>query len=129
MTGGKILDTSAQRAFAHERMAALLAIDAADQQAQTLVVPAAALATALVNLSPTQAENVEHLLDFGVVIVDELTQTTAPEAAATLATAHSSRADLATAHTAYSARSARSWASTYPEKAARDPRRSVHTVW
>ena len=123
MTGGKVLDTSTLLSFANNRISALLAIDAADRAAQTVVVPATALTSALVGVTPDQAESMDYLLDFGVVIIDELTRVTAPEVAATMTIA-SSPADLAVAHAAYSARSrgwavitanARLWADTYPD--------------
>jgi uncharacterized protein with PIN domain len=105
---GAVLDTSAIMAFGQGSPEAMLLIDQYDMKAQTLLIPMTAMAEALIRLTaPREAERALYLLEFGVVIGEDLSRGNV-RSVATAGLEAKAETTLGAAHAAHSARE-RSW--------------------
>ena len=124
MISGYVLDPSTIEDFGRDTLYALQAVHELDMAAQSIVVPTTAMAEALTGLdSPEDVDRALFLLDFGVVVTDDLTRENT-ESVATIAStakgamsigmAHAAVASHARAATVVSAVPAR-WAAAHPD--------------
>jgi hypothetical protein len=124
MIGGYVLDPSTIEEFGRDTLYALQAVHELDLATQAIVVPTTAMAEALTGLdTPEEVDRALFLLDFGVVVTDDLTRdntesvatvSSTAKGAMTLGMAHAAVASRARASKVVSAAPA-SWASAHPE--------------
>ncbi len=124
MIGGYVLDPSAIGDFGRDALHVLQAVHELDIAAQAIVIPMTAMTEALTRLeTPEQVDRALCLLDFGVVVPDDLTRDNA-ESVATVHLTAKGETSLGMAHTAVAARergatvvscSPSGWAAAHPE--------------
>lgn len=124
MIGGYVLDPSTIADFGRDVLDAVQAVHELDFAAQAIVVPMTAMAEALTQLTiPEQVDRALLLLDFGVVVTDDLTRDNT-ESVATIHLSAKADTTLGMAHAALSARTRAAdvvsrdperWAAAHPE--------------
>jgi hypothetical protein len=122
--GGYVLDPSAIGDFGRNALHAIQAVHELDMAAQPIVVPMTAMAEALTRLeTPQDVDRALFLLDFGVVVPDDLTRDNT-ESVATVHLTAKGETSLGMAHTALAARTRTArvvscvpddWAAAHPD--------------
>jgi hypothetical protein len=102
--GGYVLDPSTIEGFGRDALYALQAVHELDMAAQAIVIPTTAMAEALTGLeTPEEVERALFLLDFGVVVTDDLTRDNT-ESVATVSSTAKGAMSLGMAHAAVASR-------------------------
>lgn len=124
MIGGYVLDPSIISDFGRDALQAVQAVHELDMAAQAIIVPMTAMAEALSRLdTPEEVDRALFLLDFGVVVTDDLTRDNT-ESVATVQLTAKGETSLGMAHAALAARMRTArvisriperWAAAHPE--------------
>jgi hypothetical protein len=124
MIGGYVLDPSIITDFGRDTVRALQAVHELDMAGQAIIIPMTAMTEALTRLeTPGEVDRALLLLDFGVVVTDDLTRDNA-ESVATVHLTAKDETSLGMAHAALAARTRgarvvsqvpRHWAAAHPD--------------